>query len=698
MIWDGKLSELKFKVKNTGAGDVLWLINYEKEKLKWISIKDLKDQRGILKSKGEAEIAISVDRAQLKPGYNSGSVKFLADNADKSSILLTVKVTGNSPPTDMKLSTNTIFGIEGSEICTISTEDPDTNDTFKYSFVVGEGSENNDRFEIRGNKLLVGSSKLNEARYSIRIKVTDKDEAPFAKDFTLFVKVVNRSPYDITVSNSVISRATKIGATIAALSTTDADKDDKHTYELLPVDDHNSFEIRVESKSSKIESLIDFSKATQLVYSLSIRTKTVGKPDEDPFTKSITLKLTDDRMSLTPSAVIEHKPINTSVGNIVVLGSKDPYKFTLVAGSGGEDNDLFTVDKNTIRTLKEFDFEKKSDYKILVKATTIDKSTSYTQRFTIKITDGDDPPSSLKIGGKLFAEGVLIATRTLSGSSVGSLSARSTSDVTYSLPAKEEDNDRFTLQGEELKTNFVADFTKKNTYKLAVVATNAKGLSIKERLVISVSDKEGKSAPSNISLTLKADKLYEIVPVNTVIGTLSAVDRDNDPITFSIVPGEGGSDNDKFSIDNGTNLILKKMLDYETRSVYGVLIQASDGLYLFKKALVIRVTNIPEPPKSLTLTPTEIKENQPAGSIVGSFSTTSAQKPDTYIYELVSGEGDIDNAQFEIIKTGKYEGKLLTKSAFDYEVKEGYSVRVRVTGRDGFLDKSFTITVSDVKD
>ena len=51
-------------------------------------------------------------------------------------------------------------------------------------------------------------------------------------------------------------------------------------------------------------------------------------------------------------------------------------------------------------------------------------------------------------------------------------------------------------------------------------------------------------------------------------------------------------------------------------------------------------------PTNLSLTPSTIPENQPAGTIDGYFSATDADAWDIHSYSLVSGSGDADNGLF----------------------------------------------------
>lgn len=108
--------------------------------------------------------------------------------------------------------------------------------------------------------------------------------------------------------------------------------------------------------------------------------------------------------------------------------------------------------------------------------------------------------------------------------------------------------------------------------------------------------------------------------------------------------------------------------------------------------LIVDATN--HAPTDLSLSAQSIAENQPAGTTVGTFTTTDPDSGDTHTYTLVGGAGSTDNASFTI--TGN---QLKTAAIFNFEVKSSYSIRVRTTDSGGlFFEKVFTITVTDVNE
>ena len=77
-----------------------------------------------------------------------------------------------------------------------ATYDLDTNDTFTYALVAGEGSNDNSAFRISGNELLLNSDPDFESQhtYEIRVRTTDTAGMSFEKSFDIYVEDVNESP------------------------------------------------------------------------------------------------------------------------------------------------------------------------------------------------------------------------------------------------------------------------------------------------------------------------------------------------------------------------------------------------------------------------------------------------------------------------------------------------------------------------
>jgi VCBS repeat-containing protein len=200
-------------------------------------------------------------------------------------------------------------------------------------------------------------------------------------------------------------------------------------------------------------------------------------------------------------------------------------------------------------------------------------------------------------------------------------------------------------------------------------------------------------APTDLSLSKSS--LKENEPAGTEVGSFSTTDPDTgDTFTYALVAGEGSTDNGSFEI-SGNKLKAKESFNFEAKSSYAIRVKSTDsGGESVEKQLTITVENANDPPTNLALSKAEINENEPAGTEIGSFSTTDEDIGDTFTYSLVAGEGSTDNGSFEI--SGN---KLKAKESFNFEAKSSYAIRVRTTDSGGkTFEKKLTITIIDVND
>ncbi|GCA89332.1 Calx-beta domain-containing protein [Microcystis aeruginosa] len=135
--------------------------------------------------------------------------------------------------------------------------------------------------------------------------------------------------------------------------------------------------------------------------------------------------------------------------------------------------------------------------------------------------------------------------------------------------------------------------------------------------------------------------------------------------------------NTTFVLNNGGNV---------TFWIYDTVYEDNTG------GVSLRVTSIPTPATNITLSNSNIAENQAINTVIGDFTSTDPDPGDTFTYSLVSGAGDTDNSFFTISNN-----QLKSNSVFDYEAKTSYSIRVRTTDQDGqFYEKQLTVNVTNI--
>lgn len=194
------------------------------------------------------------------------------------------------------------------------------------------------------------------------------------------------------------------------------------------------------------------------------------------------------------------------------------------------------------------------------------------------------------------------------------------------------------------------------------------------------------SAPTNITLSPSA--IAENSPAGSTVGSFSAVDAEGGAMVYSLVAGDGATDNSSFVIEgNALKTAAGVSLDYENKSSYSIRVKATDsGGLQFEKQLSVSVTDVNEVPSVISLSAQSISESAPVNSTIGVLSAVDPEG-NAISYSVVSG-GD----KFNI------SGNALRNSvALDYEAATSHVITIRATDSLGATkDESFTISVTDI--
>ena len=198
-------------------------------------------------------------------------------------------------------------------------------------------------------------------------------------------------------------------------------------------------------------------------------------------------------------------------------------------------------------------------------------------------------------------------------------------------------------------------------------------------------------APIDIALTPAT--VAENEPAGTVVGQLSTTDIDSSSFTYSLLDGED-LDNDAFEID-GDLIKTNRAFDYETQDTYRIQVQTDDGDGgTLAQILTIMVEDRNDAPTAINLSSSQVAENLPAGTVIGSLSAVDQDAGDTHTFALVAGDGDADNAHIEIDGN-----ELKTAAVFNFEDTPTLSIRLQaLDSQGGSYEQVFTITVTDVND
>ncbi|HEX8916817.1 MAG TPA: hypothetical protein VF796_30990, partial [Humisphaera sp.] len=214
------------------------------------------------------------------------------------------------------------------------------------------------------------------------------------------------------------------------------------------------------------------------------------------------------------------------------------------------------------------------------------------------------------------------------------------------------------------------------------------GALVEKPLTVAVTDVN--EAPADP--VLAGGTVDENVPAGTSVGTLSSVDPDaGDVVAFSLVDGVGSADNGAFAVV-GDQLTLLSPPDFEAKSSYAVRVRATDGGGLFgERAITVTVRDVNEPPTGVTLTTAgPLRDDSPAGTVVGTVSATDPDAGDTVGLQLVGTAG----GPFKLVDS---QLQVADPSLIDGLTNPTYTVTVRATDAGGqSIERPLTVAVVHV--
>ncbi|HIK57107.1 MAG TPA: cadherin domain-containing protein [Synechococcales cyanobacterium M55_K2018_004] len=615
------------------------------------------------------------------------------DNAITQRFTITV-IDVNEPPTDLiftrnpnSLNENTTDLVAG----TLSTVDPDQNNSFTYSLVPIAGSTDDQAFEIVGNQLRFRSSPDFEQKnsYTVEIRSFDGSNA-ITRLFTIIVNDVNEAPTNLQLTGTSVNEGAAIGTEVGTFSAVDPDAGDTISYSLVPnsLPDNAAFSI----EGNRL--------LLQVVPSLSDRTSytiRVQASDRNNLSTIRDFTIAVQDVENAPTAItLSRESIDENAGENALVGllsttdadANEQFIYTLISIPGVNDSDAFSLTNvNELRLRQSANFEQKSSYTVRIR-TTDRTNRSFEQDFVIAVNDLNEAPTNLTLSNleldENSAANTVVGILTVTDPDAGDV-------ITYTLPdGGLNDNSVFSIVNtNQLRLNVSPNYEQKASYTVRVVATDRGGLATERTFTIAINDLN--EAPTGVNLSNTT--VSAIAPANSVVGILSTVDPDAvDTFTYQLVGGL--PDNSAFAI-NGTELRLISPPNPALQSSYTIRIQTTDqGNLTFEQDFTITVVQANRPPVGLSLDNSSISEDATVGTTIGTFTTNDPDMGDSFTYRLVFGFGDSGNTFFTIVGN-----ELRLAQPLDFETRSIHSIRVRTTDQAGAsLDQIFNITVLDGND
>lgn len=407
---------------------------------------------------------------------------------------------------------------------------------------------------------------------SVNYTVTAEDGTPQVWAITITEALA--APTDISLSDQTIDENASTGTAVGTFSSTDASFNDSHTYTLVAGvgdDDNASFSV----VGNELQSTAIFDFETKDTYLVRIQT---NDGNSGLFEKAFTISINDvnevpSDISLDNSSIDESNPIGTVVGTFSTTDEDtgQSYIYSLVPGTGSDDNASFDISGDQLVSNEVFDYETKTSYTVRIQ-TDDQNGGTFEEAFAITINDLPASVTSVDLSNNTVDENASI------GTTVGALSTTGedlSGSYTYSLVmgTGDTDNSSFDISGMNLITTESFDFEAQNSYSIRVQSDDGNGNIGAFELPIMINDVS--EAPTDIMLDITS--LVENNAINDVIGSFSTTDVDaGETYSYSLVAGTGDTDNTSFNI-NGVDLRAGEVFDFETKSSYSIRIQTDDG-------------------------------------------------------------------------------------------------------------------------
>ena len=575
---------------------------------------------------------------------------------------LTIEISDvNEMPTDVVLSATSIAENAGANaiVGTLSTIDPDAANTFTYSLVAGVGSTDNASFTLAGNELKATLPFNFEAKnsYSVRVRSTDAGGLFTEKALTLSVtdvaEATSHAPTSIDLANTAwlywnnggtIWRSKADGTdkmviasptSGSAITTFDIDKVNERLYfaEEVPSAASHSKIYSTAIDGSDRKTIYSGTGLGHIGYSLTVDATAgyVFLHSHDPAPVAAVGPFYDGKV----------QRVSILTGAITIL----PTTFWYV-------HDLEVSTTSTLYLAGFSDFT--------------DKST----RFFSQQLDGTATQEVAVTG--LATLNFALAERTNSIYVATDSQSATTGDI-YRVPLAGGAptiifNGTQTIWDVEYEepTGLLYWLTNDSIYRSSAQGTNA------QAIVTGMSTNAG----NHLSfVTSPTTSVSENCPNGTLVGFLSTSDADSgDTFTYSLVSGAGSDGNTGFEVTDG-QLRAKAGLDFEAKRSHAVRIRSMDQSGLFtEKAFTITVTNVNEPPTSVTLA------NALAALPENTLTTTRVSVADIAVADDLLGTSALalsgpDAAFFRIVGRQLF---LRAGVKLDHEITPFYNLTVSV--------------------
>ncbi|KAJ8393732.1 hypothetical protein AAFF_G00057850 [Aldrovandia affinis] len=341
-------------------------------------------------------------------------------------------------------------------------------------------------------------------------------------------------------------------------------------------------------------------------------------------------------------------------------------KYTLSGDGAGS---IFTIDQTTgdIHALRSLDREEQPYYTLRAQA--VDMETGLPlepeSEFVIKVQDiNDNEPK--------FLEGPYTASvpeMSPVGTYVMQVTATDADDPTYGNSARVVYS---ILHGQpyfsvDPKTGVIRtalpnmDREVKELYQVLIQAKDMGGQlgGLAGTATINITLSDVNDNPPRFSKSIFHLKVSESSPLGSAVGRIKAHDLDigkNAEVEYNIVPGDGGTMFDIATNEHNQEgiIVLKKLLDYETKKAYTFKVEASNahldprfhnfGPYKDTATVKITVLDVDEPPVfSKPSYSMDVLEDTLVGTVIGAVTAQDLDAGSSHVRYSIDWKSDLDS-------------------------------------------------------
>ena len=602
----------------------------------------------------------------------SQPLEYVVESADLSQTTsYTVSVTlANDIPTDLQLSNTEVEeNVAGGVIGTLKAFSENQAKPYYYSLLPIPGTDNSN-FYVEGDKLKYYNPLNFEVAnaHKVYVQADDKKGGIIKRYFIIGVIDKNDAPGTPGIKNVSLPETMPANHVAGELYAIDEDSGDSQTFTLVTgngTNDRDNALFHIDGKWLKTKASLTYIKGTEF---------------------NVLVKVTDSKSASSTAWIVFGvadqgvAPFNIILSNDVVPDISNPpvfvgklhamdadqsagHIFAFKADTlAGADNQYFSLKGDSLFLANPLPENEKTNYSIAVSVTD-STNRQFTKAFVIKVTKGEIPDG-------FYLTKSTIPENTAFNSIVGFFDSQTyqANNYSFSLPLEVDlnkfANNDFKLIGRTLLTNRIFDFEETKSATIQVEVSNGLSSTI-QNVTVQITDEN--DAPSGISLSNVI--FSESAVLNTPLGVFSAFDQDaGDTHQYSLVLGNGINDesNTFFRID-GTQLLLAKPLDYESKEFHNILVRVVDNKGAsFEQGLRLQVADANDAP---------FFTSTPAGYVL---------QDEVYVYAIKVSDSEGDSVQFQFDGLPEW-----------LHFSPGSAIISGTPGNEMVGDYSFTIRISD---